>query len=210
MEIFAQLIFPIFGLLIILFAIGAFFFSYGQQIKEATQKIELFGARLEISIITAIILAGMIFCGIGIYLNETGYRKRYNDISKKIDDLNTNIATLSSQKQEITDALNRFKVQSISYRFTLDDLNDNMPPPPACSLNCVYYKSWDKSDSITYRVFPAGSRSYRVTFNDLSEQQLTDASPVVYLVNNKTRQRWVATSFNPLTPYLSLSPENKQ
>lgn len=207
METFSKLIFPIFGMLMIVFALGSFFLRYGEKIKNQIQKLSLFGINLEISVVTAIILGGMLFCGLGFYLNENNYQKKYDAELNKIETKDKEISKLNDEKHQLNEILNSFRTQSISYRFVLDDLDENSALPPAKNLLCVFYKTWDKTDSISYPVYPGESKSYMVTFENLSLQQLINASPVVYLVNKLTKKRWVAQSFNPLTPYLSLTPD---
>jgi hypothetical protein len=207
MNIFSQIIFPVFGLVMILIALGAFFLPYGRKIKGATQKFDAFGVKMEISVVTAIMLGGMLFCGVGFYLNENSYQKKYNDELSKVETKDREITKLNDENHQLNNSLNFFKAQSISYRFVLDDLDEHAALPPANNLICVFYKNWDKTDSIIYRVYPGEAKSYMVTFENLSLQQLINASPVVCLVNSLTKKRWVAQSFNPLTPYLLLKPD---
>jgi len=198
MEIFSQLIFPIFGIMLILMGIGAFFFKYGSNIKEA-QKFSFLGISLEISVVTAIILAGMAFCGLGFYLNENSYKQKYISGQKKADD---------QQKQiEVKDQIIAFlKTQDITYQLVLDDDDENTTPPSAQSLTCVFHKNWDEnSDSIEYKVSScAAQKAYKVTFKNLSLQEFSDAAPYIYLVDKKTRKKWYYHSFNPLTPTIFL------
>ena len=109
---------------------------------------------------------------------------------------------------EKNERINALTTQNITYHFVLDDLNPGTPPPPASSLICIFYKNWrDKTDSAVYRVFSSGASAFKVTFENLSLQQLADAAPAVYLYDKKSRKRWVSQSFNPLTPTITLSPE---
>lgn len=207
MEVFSQIIFPVFGMIIILFAIGTFFFPYGAKIKDKIQKIGLLGISLEISIVTAIILTGLLFCGIGFYLNEHSYKQKLDQVQAESTEKQAKLSKIEDQKEELNNLLTAFKNQSITYYFVLDDINENTAPPPAEKLSCIFYKNWrEKSDSMVYKV-KTGSNGYKVTFNNLSIEEFFDASPVVYLVNKESRQRWVASSFNPLSPTLYLQPE---
>ena len=53
---------PVAGILIIGFCIASFFFPFGQRFTEAKQVIKGFGVDLEISILTAFLLTGVVFC----------------------------------------------------------------------------------------------------------------------------------------------------
>lgn len=208
MNIFAQIIFPIFGLIMILFALGSFYFPYGTKIKDAVQKFDAFGIKMDISVITAIIIGGMLFCGTGIYLNENSYKNVAQKLAAEGSKKDTQLIKLVNLIDEKNDRINSFTTQNITYHFVLDDLDPREGPPPASSLTCIFYKNWrDKSDSSEYRVFSTGASAFKVTFQNLSLAQFTDASPVVYLRDKTNKKRWVAQSFNPLTPTISLKPD---
>lgn len=198
MEIFSQLVFPIFGILLILMGIGAFFFRYGSNIKE-TQKISFLGVSLEISVVTAIIIAGMAFCGLGFYLNETSYKQKYISEQK-------NIAAIQKQADAKDLMIAFLKSQDITYQLVLDDDDETTDPPSAQSLTCVFHKNWDQnSDSVEYKVTACGAqKAYKVTFKNLSLQEFSDAAPYIYLVDHKTKRKWYYHSFNPLTPTIFL------
>jgi hypothetical protein len=208
MNILAQIIFPIFGLLMIIFALGSFYFPYGEKIKEATQKFDAFGIKMEISVVTAIIIGGMIFCGISFYIQEHGYKNDKEKLEAENKQHIDNITRLQNQVDDKNDRINALTTQNITYHFVLADLSDTIPPPSASSLKCIFYKNWrDKSDSAEYRVFSSGANAFKVTFENLSLAQLADASPAVYLYDKKSKKRWVDQSFNPLTPTILLKPD---
>ncbi|MDB5229679.1 MAG: hypothetical protein JWN76_484 [Chitinophagaceae bacterium] len=201
MNTFIQIIFPVFGLLMIVFALGAFFFSYGNRIKESIQRFDFLGIKLEISVITAIIIGGMMFCGIGIYVNEYGFKGKYEK-EKNNQQL---ITDLKRALQDKDDIINSFKSQTITYHLALEDLDEGTPPPSPKSLICVYRKYWSSDDSTIYNVLPSVN-GYKVTFQNLSFQEFADASPSLYLYDNSTKKKWACHSFNPLTPILTLKP----
>jgi len=206
MTIFSQIVFPILGICMILVALGAFFLPYGARLKEAIQKIDAFGVKLEISVITAIMLGGILFCTLGFYLNEYSNSIQLKKLAdsgllkdKQLDNLQTQITDRDER-------INNLTTQNITYHFVLDGLDANSPPPPAKSLVCIFYKNWrDETDSSVYKVFSSGSNAYKVTFENLSLQQLNDAAPAVYLYDKQNNKRWVSQSFNPLAPTISLS-----
>jgi len=208
MDIFSKIIFPVFGMIMIIFAIGTFFFSYGANIRDKIQKIELLGIKLEISIVTAVIVAGILFCGVGFYLNERNSQEKIKDAIAEAQKKQGQIDSIETKRQQLYETLEFYKTQSISYYFVLDDHDENTAPPQADKLLCIFYKNFrEKTDSTIYKVKIGGANGYKVTFNNLSPDQFFEAAPVVYLVNKESKKRWVATSFNPLSPTLSLQPE---
>ena len=207
MDIFSTVIFPVFGMILIIFAISTFFFPYGAKVRDKIQKIELLGIKLEISIVTAVIVAGILFCGIGFYLSERSYQQKLAAAEAEASDKQNKLQEIAGQKEELNNLLTAFKNQTITYYFVLEDHDETTAPPPADKLSCVFYKNWmEKSDSIVYKV-RTGANGYKVTFNNLSIDQFLDAAPVVYLVNKESKRRWMASSFNPLSPTLYLQPE---
>lgn len=210
MSLFSQVVFPVFGMLMILLAIGAFFLPYGNKIKDATQKFDAFGLKMEISVVTAIILGGMIFCGVGFYLNEHSYKLDYDKATVTIAEKDSEIQRQKNLVEAKNEEIRSMTTQNITYHFVLDDLDPTTAPPPANSLLCIFYKNWrDKTDSSIYNVFSSGANAFKVTFENLSLQQLTDAAPAVYLYDKRTHKRWVSQSFNPLTPTINLLPDNQ-
>lgn len=200
MEIFSQVVFPIFGILLIVLGVGAFFFKYGSRLQR-TQKLSFLGVSLEISAVTGIIIAGMAFCGLGFYLNENSYQQKYISEQKNNADFHAQI--------ELKDRMIAFmKTQDITYQLVLDDDDDdeNSIPPSAQSLTCVFHKNWDQgSDSVEYKVTACAARkAYKVTFKNLSLQEFADAAPYIYLVDKNTKKKWYYHSFNPLTPTIFL------
>lgn len=206
MNIFSQLIFPIFGMIIILLAIVAYFFRDNKLELKKIQKFSAFGLTMEVSIITGLVLGGMIFCGIGFYLNEYSYEQKFLAEKKISEEKDKSITGLTKQLETEENIINSFKTQNITYQLVLDDSDQNTPPPPAKSLTCVFHKNWDpSSDSLEYEVTSSSAqKSYKVTFKNLSLQELSDATPYIYLMDKNNKKRWFYRSFNPLTPTIFL------
>jgi hypothetical protein len=102
-DVLANFVLPLFGMMIVIFCVSSFFFSFGLRFKESKQTIRGFGVDLEISVLTLFLLMGfvMIFPGFFLYIRSTDLSTLNQQIDKLQADL-TAEKTLLERAQKFT------------------------------------------------------------------------------------------------------------
>lgn len=88
-DVLANFVLPLFGMMIVIFCVSSFFFPFGQRFKESKQTIRGFGVDLEISVLTLFLLMGfiMIFAGFFLYIRSTDL----STLNQRIDTLQADL-----------------------------------------------------------------------------------------------------------------------
>jgi hypothetical protein len=118
---------------------------------------------------------------------------------EKIDSLNSAVNTLN-------DRINFFKRQTITYQIYLNEEKNEGNQIDIRSIKCVYKKNWLAIDSVEFPVTAGiGPNTIKVTFDNISGEDLMDASPQITIKDLKRKKIWKSLSFNPLEPTIQLS-----
>jgi len=210
MPIFLQIIFPAFGILLIAYASSTFLFPFGEELRGKMQHFDGLGIKMDISVVTLIILVGLVFSGIGLYSIEYSYKQKYQNEENLNALSKDSINKLAEQVFDEQNIINYFKAQTITYQFVLDGEINDKEPLDIRSLVCVYNKYWQQgTDSIIYAVFPGpGPNSVKVIFNNLSEQEISNTTPRITIIDKRRKKKWSSPSFNPLVPTIFLKSTN--
>jgi len=200
---FMKILLPAAGILIILFCLGAYFFKYGDRLKENIQEFHMFGADLKISIITVFVMVGLIFIFAGTYVNivdaNADLKTELTDQRKQNKELTGQISELSGQIK----ALKLSQNKTLDYFLDLDGQDNTLPDIKNLR---ICYKTWGAED----REVPLTCKPY--TFNEKQRLQVTmsDLTPGTFITafivkDVGTNQQWKASNFFPLSPALKLN-----
>jgi len=157
-DVFANYVLPLFGMMIVIFCVSSFFFSFGQRFKETKQTIRGFGVDLEISVLTLVLLMGfmMIFTGLFLYIRSTDL----STLNQRIDELQADLKaeqTLLERAQKFTVTANLLLPSNAA--INLANLE---------KIECWYYLDPTQENPIKVNVEPGvGPNSVRVKLVDM-------------------------------------------
>lgn len=204
-DIILKVVLPTIGLIIILFCLGAYFFKYGNNIKDSVQEIKMLGADMRISIITVFVLVGLILIFAGTYFNIVNTNSK---LAKMLDDEKQKSTDYQSQLLKLQGEVNSLKLsqnKTLNYFLDLDGVTE-IPNPKNLK---VTYKLWgdeDKENVLNCSPVTQNDRQrLYVTISDLKPESFITSLMVEDI---KTKHKWKISSFYPLSPSIKLTPVN--
>lgn len=186
-SLISDLVLPFLGVVLIVFSILSFFLPYGEKIKGKIQKIKAFGVDVELSVLTLIILVGLILSFTGMYVQIQDYDNQLN--LAKADQL-------ALQK-----ALERAQKFQVNVLLTLEDVTaDDMPKPD--DLECEYHIMGEEQP-VKVRVNEGYAfHEFRITLTDITTKT---AIRSLILKDLSTNRKWAYNKvIMPLEPSYTL------
>lgn len=202
-DLLLKIVLPIVGLCIILFCVGAFFFRYGARLKDSVQEFKVFGADVKISILTVLILVGLILTFAGTYFTVVDTNAK---LAKMLDEGKAKIDGYERQQQLLQGELTALKLmqsqnKTLNYFLDLDGVTE-IPNPKNLK---VVYKLWgdeDKENVLSCTpITKSGAQRLRITITDLDPGSFVTSLVVEDVVK---KRKWKAGQFFPFSPSLKL------
>jgi hypothetical protein len=196
MDVFVKIVFPVIGVIIILFCLLSYVLPFGARFKEKVQKIKGFGIDIEVSVVTLFILIGFILAFIGIFLNV----KSYEDNIKNMGD---QIKSIVTQNQILKETIEGTKKMEVNLLLKLE-IKDNVAAPKLSNLKCEYFINEQGRQKVYQCEVRRGiaNNQFQISFKDI--QKDTTVWKIV-LRDNETGNKWVYnTPFSPCVPELKL------
>lgn len=192
-DVLSRIALPVLGIMILAFCLLSFFFPYGERFKEKTQKIKGFGIDLEISLLTLLVIVGMVLCATGIYPQIAGYEGR-------IASANEEARKAKAETDVVREALERSRIMRIQPLVTLEGV-DATGMPNLMDLKCKYFLP--RGDTPREAVVSPGyaSNQLKVTLEDVSADTVIRS---LILVDLASQRRWWIENIAPLEPLYQL------
>jgi hypothetical protein len=187
----------ILGILIVLFCILSFIFPYGSNFRDKTQKIQGFGINLEVSVLTLLLIIGfvLIFFGGGIWL-------QLRSVDEQLVTLKADKAAAEAHANNLQERLQKANAMELVAFVKLDGV-DELNPPDANSIECLYETSTGKGGNADVSVAPA-SGAFKIAIRDITRD--TTISDLILRTKDKKKKWRAEHSFMPLQPTYELKP----
>ena len=184
-----KLIIPFLGVSTIIFCLLSFFLSTGSKFTGKPQKIKGFGVELEISLLTFLILIGIILSLTGVYFEIKDYEQQLN--------------ALKQEREAAKFALSQANQMEMRMVVSLEGVSEN-DIPKLEDITCTYFlpgsDQYIKADVIK----GIGRGTFKIILKDV-----TSMTHVLRLVleDKATNRKWEKMNFMPLEPVFSLTEE---
>ena len=183
-------VFPILGILILLFCIFSYFFRYGEKFKGKVQKVKAFGVDIEVSVLSLFILIGLVFSALGVYLY--------------LNNFDAKISNYEAQMNKIKTKLEEAEKRDIVLLVSLDGVSEENEPSLSdlqCHYKCPVSRHDERAD-VSKGYFPL---QYKIHLRDIKR-----TTYIVKLVmeDAASGRKWMKMNFAPFEPYFKLETEN--
>jgi hypothetical protein len=189
----------IFGVVILLICI-ALIFSQRATPLRTPQRIRGFGVELEISVLTLLVLVGLILSLSSIYIQVAGYHQQLSSSKQQLDSLNSEIASAKRQ-------LEAAKKIDMTVYVKLPEGGNPKDMPKLGDLRGTYYLRGQIDKPIPADISRGvNSNSYSVLLKNVTPDTFIDSLEVT---DEKTGRVWVKKNFFPLSPNYDLKKEEQ-
>ena len=173
------------GLLIVIICIGAYVFGYGVNIRDRVQEISAFGAELKISVITFLILVGVLMI-VPIVWNQ------FNDV----------VRSLEAAKEKVKD-LERSQIKAQPLLLELEGINGKEDLKREDFAVLCFKVGESEPQEMNFEVVRVPGRPDRlkVTFKDVNDNTTFPNLEVIHRNDSKT---WRFESLTPTIPVITL------
>jgi len=192
----AVYVLPALGIIVVAFSLVALARPFGNRLRERNQRFKGFGVDLEMSLLTLVLLSGLLLCFAGMYVITRSYETQLAALAEYPGRLEQAEQAFKEAKQSFEDALIAVRRLDVNALVDLEGVPTTSGAAPPEGLSCaVYLFNTNKAFHLNVE------QGLKTNQFKVALQNVTPTTPFVRMeCSDKIGRRWFIEQFSPLTP----------